>query len=42
MQDIKGAGERLVETLLAQIEGTPRPDNRLPSRLIVRGSTSVD
>ncbi|MEO1220828.1 MAG: substrate-binding domain-containing protein, partial [Pseudomonadota bacterium] len=39
MQDIKGAGERLVETLLAQIEGAPRPDNRLPSRLILRGST---
>ena len=40
MQDIRGAGERLVETLLAQIEGTDRPDNRLPARLIERGSTA--
>ena len=39
MQDIKGAGERLVETLLAQIEGRERPDNRLPTRLVKRGST---
>lgn len=39
MQDIKGAGERLVETLLAQIEGSERPDNRLPARLIARAST---
>ncbi|KWV92093.1 LacI family DNA-binding transcriptional regulator [Erythrobacter sp. YT30] len=39
MQDIKGAGERLVETLLAQIEGVDRPDNRLPTRLIEREST---
>ncbi|RPF72259.1 LacI family DNA-binding transcriptional regulator [Aurantiacibacter spongiae] len=39
MQDIKGAGERLLETLMAQIEERDRPDNRLPTRLIVRGST---
>ncbi|MEE4287783.1 MAG: LacI family DNA-binding transcriptional regulator [Erythrobacter sp.] len=39
MQDIRGAGERLVETLVAQIENRPRPDNRLPTRLIVRAST---
>ena len=39
MQDIKGAGERLVETLLAEIEGRDRPDNRLSAKLIVRGST---
>ncbi|MEL7198807.1 MAG: LacI family DNA-binding transcriptional regulator [Pseudomonadota bacterium] len=38
MQDIKGAGERLVDTVLAQIEGEPGPDNRLPSRLILRKS----
>ena len=39
MQDIRGAGERLVETLLAQVEGGTRPDNRLPARLVVRGSS---
>lgn len=39
MQDIKGAGERLVETLLAQIDGAERPGNRLPTRLIARAST---
>ena len=40
MQDIKGAGERLVATLLANIEGGALPDNRLPTRLIVRGSSA--
>ncbi|MCB2067584.1 MAG: LacI family DNA-binding transcriptional regulator [Erythrobacter sp.] len=39
MQDIKGAGERLVETLLAQVEGRQRPDSRLPASLIARAST---
>lgn len=39
MQDIKGAGERLVETLLAKVEERDGPDNRLPTRLIVRAST---
>lgn len=39
MQDIKGAGERLIETLLAQINDKPRPDSRLPARLVKRGST---
>ncbi len=39
MQDIKGAGERLVETLLAELKGQEKPDNRLPARLIKRGST---
>jgi len=39
MQDIKGAGDRLVKTLLAKIEGHEMPDNRLPTRLIVRAST---
>ncbi|APE26864.1 LacI family DNA-binding transcriptional regulator [Aurantiacibacter gangjinensis] len=38
-QDIKSAGERLVETLLAQVEGRDRPDNRLPAKLIVRASS---
>ncbi|MCP5396042.1 MAG: LacI family DNA-binding transcriptional regulator [Sphingomonadaceae bacterium] len=40
MQDMKGAGERLVETLMAQIDGRPGPDSRLPTRLIVRASTA--
>ncbi|GMN12599.1 LacI family DNA-binding transcriptional regulator [Altererythrobacter sp. MTPC7] len=39
MQDVQGAGQKLVDTLLAQIEGTPMPDPRMPTRLIVRGST---
>lgn len=38
-QDIAGAGECLVETVLAQIEGREPPAPRLPTRLIVRGST---
>jgi DNA-binding LacI/PurR family transcriptional regulator len=38
-QDIAGAGECLVETVLAQIEGREPPPPRLPTRLIVRGST---
>tara|TARA_B000000460_G_scaffold231069_1_gene189038 strand:- start:222 stop:1259 length:1038 start_codon:yes stop_codon:yes gene_type:complete len=40
-QDTKGAGERLVETLLAQIEGDDLPPARLPTRLIVRGSSTA-
>jgi DNA-binding LacI/PurR family transcriptional regulator len=40
-QDIAGAGEALVETVLAQIEGREPPDPRLPTRLIVRGSTAA-
>ncbi|WP_379545913.1 LacI family DNA-binding transcriptional regulator [Qipengyuania sp. DSG2-2] len=39
MQDVQGAGQRLVDMLLAQIEGGERPDPRLETRLIVRGST---
>ncbi len=39
MQDIKGAGERLVSTLLAEIQGKERPDSRLPTQLIVRKSS---
>lgn len=38
-QDLAGAGERLVETVLAQIEGHDPPEPRLPTRLIVRAST---
>ncbi|MFN6934313.1 MAG: LacI family DNA-binding transcriptional regulator [Tsuneonella sp.] len=41
MQDIRGAGERLVETLLADIEGRERPGVRLPTRLVVRASTTT-
>lgn len=40
MQDMRGAGERLLDTLLADIEGRPRPDPRLPTRLIERASTA--
>lgn len=40
-QDIRGAGERLVETLLADIAGRTRPDPLLPTRLVVRGSTGT-
>ena len=39
MQDIKGAGEVLVETLLAQVEGRDLPPRKLPGKLIVRGSS---
>lgn len=39
MQDIKGAGEGLVETVLAQIDGRQPLVSRLETRLIVRGST---
>lgn len=41
MQDTRGAGERLVETVLAQIEGRPLPPARLPTRLIERGTTAL-
>ncbi|WP_338468349.1 LacI family DNA-binding transcriptional regulator [Novosphingobium sp. ZN18A2] len=39
MQDLRGAGELLVETLLASIEDRPAPPSTLPTRLVVRGST---
>lgn len=39
MQDLKGAGELLVETLLAQIEDRPLPERTLPAKLVVRRST---
>ncbi|MFA6219434.1 MAG: LacI family DNA-binding transcriptional regulator [Erythrobacter sp.] len=41
MQDIHGAGEALVETLLAQVEGRELPRRRLPGKLIVRGSSAL-
>ena len=41
MQDMRGAGERLVDTLLADIEGRQRPDPRLPTRLVVRESSAT-
>ena len=39
MQDTQGAGELLVETLLAHIEGSDPPPTRLPTRLIARASS---
>ena len=39
MQDTQGAGELLVETLLAHIEGSDPPPTRLPTRLIMRASS---
>lgn len=41
MQDIKGAGELLLETLMSEIEGRPAPARTLPARLVVRGSTAA-
>ena len=38
-QDIKGAGDRLVEALLCQIDGREAPPNRLATRLVVRDSS---
>ena len=40
MQDIRAAGQALVETLLAQIEGRDLPPRKLAGRLIVRGSSA--
>lgn len=40
-QNIRGAGERLVEALMAQIEGRELPETRLPAMLIERASTAV-
>jgi DNA-binding LacI/PurR family transcriptional regulator len=39
MQDMKGAGRLLVETLIAQVEDRGLPSSPLPARLVVRGST---
>ncbi len=39
MQDLKGAGELLVETLLAAIEDRPTANLAIPAKLVVRGSS---
>ena len=39
MQDMKGAGQLLVDTLVAQVEDRPLPPTILPARLVVRRST---
>ncbi|WFL76400.1 LacI family DNA-binding transcriptional regulator [Altererythrobacter arenosus] len=41
MQDIKSAGEVLVETLMAEIEGREPEVRKLDTKLIVRGSTTA-
>ncbi|ANU07166.1 LacI family DNA-binding transcriptional regulator [Paraurantiacibacter namhicola] len=41
-QDIRGAGKRLLETLLAKIEGETLPDARLPTQLVVRGTSPAE
>ena len=41
MQDIKGAGELLIDTLTAQIEGRELPERTLSARLVVRGSSAA-
>ena len=40
VQDLKGAGELLVETLMARIEERDPPPPTLPTRLVARGSTA--
>jgi len=40
MQDMKGAGELLVDTVLAQVEERPLPRTTLPARLVVRRSSA--
>ena len=39
MQDMKGAGALLVDTILAQVEDRPPPPMVLPTRLVVRRSS---
>jgi DNA-binding LacI/PurR family transcriptional regulator len=39
MQDMRHAGEALVETVMAQVEDRQPPSPVLPTRLVVRGST---
>lgn len=39
MQDIRLAGEALVESVLAQVEGRPGNPRVLPARLVVRASS---
>ncbi len=41
MQDLKGAGELLVETLVAEIEDREPPPRTLPARLVVRRSSGI-
>ena len=41
MQDVRGAGEALVETLMAQVDGIDLPPRKLPGKLIVRGSSGA-
>ncbi len=39
MQNVSGAGDALLEALLAQIEGRPPVSRELPARLVLRAST---
>ncbi len=41
VQDLKSAGELLVDSLLAQIEDRPPPTRTLPARLMIRRSSGV-
>lgn len=41
VQDLKSAGELLVDSLLAQIEDRPPPRRTLPARLMIRGSSGA-
>ncbi len=41
MQDLKRAGDLLVETLLAQVEDRDQPEQTIPTRLIVRKSSGA-
>jgi DNA-binding LacI/PurR family transcriptional regulator len=36
MQDLKNAGEALVEAVVAQVEDRAQPSRSLPARLVVR------
>jgi DNA-binding LacI/PurR family transcriptional regulator len=41
VQDLRGAGELLIDTLLAQIEGRPLPSPMLPAKLTARRSSGA-
>lgn len=41
MQDLKGGGELLVDTLMAGIEDGEMPNRVIPARLVIRGSTGA-
>jgi DNA-binding LacI/PurR family transcriptional regulator len=41
MQDLRGAGELLVESLLAQVEDRALPMGTLPAKLVVRRSSGI-